>query len=675
MSRISQRLQGVLLGSRIRSDESSQALLSRRLATPLFTAGILSSVTYVPQFLLMALAVTGAATGTIGLWTGLVIVLVLALTVVAQYVVMKNYPGGGGDYQVAKHNLGYRTAATVASGFMVDYALTVALCLGMSVHMFSGVLPELMPYATWFVVLLLALVFLVALRGFSHSAWFTITPTIFFIGVLIALIVAGITEVAMGNSITAPSATYGLTPNKSFQNGFEAASIAAVLLVLSRAMGVGSAALSGVEAVNNGMGVLEKPKHKNASRILVIGSTVTTILFIGVIVLVWKTGAVYVQDPLRQLPGSPAGYVQQPLLVQLAEAVFKGSNAAIWIVITACFLILIVAALATFISFPALTMHLAKDGFLPHRLSYRGRRLTHDYGIYALAILVVIFVWITKGSPVKIMQLYAIGTLWSFSVTQLSMIKHWRRHLHAARTPAKANKAKRGLALAVSAFIVLSILFVCALVSKFLHGGWIAILAIVLSSVVLMSIGRHYAKVKQRLASARWQGVAPSRTHALVIVDGLHLPTRRTLAYARAAQPHVVEAITVNIDDANTSKLMEAWIKSELDLPLKVLESPYRTTAEPVIRYIRRLRAHSPRDVVNVYIPELVVSHWWESIAHNELLDQLRYRLIQEPGVSLTVVPFLLDSSEHDIEAQSYTQNDDVIVVSPETPEGKDGTR
>jgi len=170
---------GSPFGSRIRSDESSQNLLSRRLATPLFTAGMLSSVTYVPQFLLMALAVTGAATGWIGLWTGLAVVVIVALAVGAQFVVIKNYPGGGGDYQVAKHNLGHRTAATVASGFMVDYALTVALCLGMAVHMFSGVLPELMPYATWVVVALLAIIFLVALRGFAHSAWFTLIPTIF----------------------------------------------------------------------------------------------------------------------------------------------------------------------------------------------------------------------------------------------------------------------------------------------------------------------------------------------------------------------------------------------------------------------------------------------------------------------------------------------------------------
>ncbi len=670
MSRISQRLQGVLLGSRIRSDESSQNLLSRRLATPLFTAGMLSSVTYVPQFLLMALAVTGAATGWIGLWTGLAVVVIVALAVGAQFVVIKNYPGGGGDYQVAKHNLGHRTAATVASGFMVDYALTVALCLGMAVHMFSGVLPELMPYATWVVVALLAIIFLVALRGFAHSAWFTLIPTIFFTGVLIALLVAAITEVAMGNAITAPSATYGLTPNKTFQNGFEAASILAIIVVLAKAMGVGAAALSGVEAINNGMGILEKPKHKNASRILATAATVTTVLFVGVIALVWKTGAVYVQDPIRQLPGSPAGYVQQPLLVQLSDAVFKGSTSALWVVIIASFLILLVAALATFISFPALTMHLAKDGFLPHRLSYRGRRLTHDYGIVALAVLVVIFVWITKGSPVRLMHLYAIGTLWAFSLTQLSMVKHWRRHLHAARTPAKEKNAKRGLAFSIVALIVFVILLVCTVATKFIHGGWMALVAIALSSVILMSIGRHYAKVKKRLATARWQGVTPSRTHALVVVDGLHLPTRRTLAYARASQPHVVEAITVNVDDANTRKLMQAWTKSELDLPLKVLESPYRTTAEPIIRYICRLRAYSPRDVVNVYIPELVVAHWWEKIAHNELLDQLQDRLMREPGVSLTVVPFLLESSKHDFEAQSFGQSDEIIVVSPETPEG-----
>lgn len=677
MSRIFQRVKGVLFGTRIRSDESSQQLLSRRLATPLFAANMLSSVVYVPQFILMAIAVTGAASSRIALGIALAIVPILILTLISQHTVMQKYPGGGGDYQVAKHNLGNRTAATVASGFLIDYALTVALCLGMAVHMFSGVAPESMRYATLFVFILLALVVLVAIRGFSQSAWFTLTPTLIFVGVLLALIIAGITELAMGNAITAPSATYGLTPTKTFQNGVGAAGFVAVLMVLAKALGIGAASLSGVESVNNGMDTLEKPKNRNASRILLTSSVVTTTLFVGVVLLIWKTGAVYVADPLRQLPGSPAGYVQQPILVQLADAIFKGSVAAEWIVGVASFLVLIVAAVATFISFPALTMHLAKDGFLPHRLSVKGRRLTHNGGIVALSLLVVFFVVITRGSPVRILPLYALGTLWSFSVTQVAMIKHWRRHLAAARTPAKERAARRGLALAGVTLVVVAGLLLCALITKFMQGGWIILLLMVALSGVLIAIGRHYAKVKQRLANARWQGVAPSRAHALVIVDGLHLPTRRTLAYARAAQPHVVEAITVNVDDANTRKLMEAWTKSELDTPLKVLEAPYRTSTQPIIRYIRRLRAYSPRDVVNVYIPELVVSHWWQRIAHNELLDQLKRQLVREPGVSLTVVPFRLDTSAHDIEAQSSSPDevDDVIVVSPKTPEGEDGNR
>lgn len=677
MMNLPRRAKGLLLGSRIRSDESHQILLPNQLAASLFTANMLSSVAYVPQFVLMVLAVAGASAITWGLGVGLAIAFLLLLVVGAQHTIIRIYPGGGGDYQVVKHNLGYRTAASVAAGFMVDYALTVALCLSMMVHMFAGIAPGVMPYTPLIAAGILVILLWVSMRGYANSAWATLLPTGFFILVLIVLLVGGAVRAAMGNSIVAVSGTYGLTPSASFADGVSNAPAEAVLMLLAGGIAIGATALSGVESVNNGMEILNKPQNRNASRILALSASTTFGLMVGVVVLSWASQVAFVSDPLRQLPGSPAGYVQQPLLVQLASAVFPDYPFMEWVVMLASALVLMVAAIAVFISFPSLTMHVAKDGFLPQFLSYRGRRLTHNGGIFSLAILVVLALALTNGQPRRLLELYALGSLWAFLVAQIAMVKHWIRHLRAARTPRKIARARSGMALAIITALLLAMVLLLSVIFKFIRGGWASILAIVIITFVLLSFGRHYAKVKKRLADARWQGMAPSRTHALVIVFGLHLPTRRALAYARAARPDAVEAITINIDDAKTRKLVEAWTKSEMDIPLKVLEAPYRTILGPVVRYIRRIRAHNPRDVVNVYIPQLVVKHWWESIAHNEVTNLMLKRLVREPGVSVTVVPFLLDENHFDMEAvgAAADASEDVIVVTPETPEGDEGER
>ncbi|AQA20878.1 amino acid permease domain protein [Rhodococcus sp. MTM3W5.2] len=239
-----------------------------------------------------------------------------------------------------------------------------------------------------------------------------------------------------------------------------------------------------------------------------------------------------------------------------------------------------------------------------------------------------------------------MGVFVSFVLSQTGMIRHWTRHLKSESDPAARRRMKRSRIINSIGLAMTATVLVIVLITKFAAGAWIAIVAMVAIFIVMKSIRRHYDSVAAELDEQEWDGVLPSRTHSIVLVSKLHMPTMRAIAYARATRPDTLEAVTVNVDEADTRALVREWQNSDITVPLKVIESPYREITKPVLDYVKRVRRDSPREVVTVFIPEYVVGHWWEQILHNQSALRLKSRLLFQPGVMVTSVPWQLSSSE-----------------------------
>ena len=309
-------------------------------------------------------------------------------------------------------------------------------------------------------------------------------------------------------------------------------------------------------------------------------------------------------------------------------------------------IILVLAANTAFNGFPVLGSILAQDRYLPRQLHTRGDRLAFSNGIVFLAVMAIALIVAFDAETTKLIQLYIVGVFVSFVLSQTGMIRHWTRHLKTENDPAQRRRMHRSRVINSIGLAMTGAVLIIVLITKFAAGAWIAIVAMVAIFVVMKMIRKHYDSVARELEEQEWDGVLPSRTHSIVLVSKLHMPTMRALAYARATRPDTLEAITVNVDEPDTRALVRRWEKSDISVPLKVIESPYREITKPVLDYVRRVRKDSPRDVVTVFIPEYVVGHWWEQILHNQSALRLKSRLLFQPGVMVTSVPWQLNSSE-----------------------------
>jgi hypothetical protein len=369
----------------------------------------------------------------------------------------------------------------------------------------------------------------------------------------------------------------------------------------------------------------------------------------GIILLARDTGAKMADDPATQLRGAGPDYHQKTLIAQLAEAVFHGFPLGLWVIAGVTALILVLAANTAFNGFPVLGSILAQDSYLPRQLRARGTRLAFSNGILFLAFAAMAFVVAFNAEVTSLIQLYIVGVFVSFTLSQIGMVRHWTRLLRTEQDGAARRHMMRSRVINTIGFICTGTVLIIVLATKFLEGAWIAILAMGALFGIMKMIHRHYDAVARELAEQEAQEgevILPSRNHAVLLVSKLHLPTLRGLAYAKATRPDTLEAITVNVEDTETRELVHKWEESDIKVPLKVIASPYREIIRPVIDYVKRIRRESPRTVVTVFIPEYVVGHWWEHVLHNQTALRLKGRLLFEPGVMVTSVPWQLSSSE-----------------------------
>ncbi|GAA0541121.1 amino acid transporter [Saccharopolyspora subtropica] len=649
MSKLATVAKRLIVGRPFRSDRLSHTLLPKRIALPVFSSDAMSSVAYAPEEILLVLSAAGVSAYAVSPWIGLLVALVM-ITVVASYRQnVRAYTSGGGDYEVATVNHGTRWGLVVASALLVDYILTVAVSISSAAANIGSVIPFVAQHKVLFAVGAIVLLTAMNLRGVRESGSLFAIPTYAFVVGVLGMIGWGYFRAfVLGHELRAESADFQIIPEET-----QMAGVAFVFLIL-RAFSSGSAALTGVEAISNGVPAFRKPKSRNAAITLALMGGFAVVMFMGLLLLARLTGAVIAEDPAHQLIGAPPGYQQKTLVAQLANAVFAGFPPGAWYLVFFTGLILVLAANTAFNGFPVLGSILAQDRFLPRQLHTRGDRLAFSNGILFLAAGAIILVFAFEAEVTRLIQLYIVGVFVSFVLSQSGMIRHWNRLLRTETDQMARRRMRRSQAINSFGLFMTAGVLVIVLITKFTHGAWIAIAVMAAIYLLMTAIRRHYDQVAEELRKQEADAVLPSRNHALILVSKLHLPTMRAIAYARATRPDVLEGVTVNVDDRDTRELVAQWERENLPVPLKVLESPYREITRPVLEYVKRIRRDSPRDVVTVFIPEYVVGHWWEQLLHNQSALRLKSRLLFQPGVMVTSVPWQLESSTR-VRQQHYT--------------------
>ncbi|MFG1884314.1 APC family permease [Micromonospora sp. NPDC049102] len=633
-------LKRLLLGRPFRSDRLQHTLLPKRIALPVFASDALSSVAYAPDEILLTLSIAGASAFLFSPWIAFAVVVVM-LTVVASYRQnVHAYPSGGGDYEVATVNLGPKFGVGVASALLVDYVLTVAVSVSSGVANLGSVVPFVATHKVMIAVVAVILLTAVNLRGLRESGTAFAIPTYGFVIVMGGMLLTGLFRVfVLGDDLRAPSADLVIQAEHSV-TGF------ALVFLLLRTFSSGAAALTGVEAISNGVPAFKAPKSRNAATTLLLLGAIAVSLLVGIIWLARLTHLQFVEDPALQIVSGPDGYVQKTVTTQLGETVFGAGSFLLYVVAGMTALILFLAANTAFNGFPVLGSILAQDRYLPRQFHTRGDRLAFSNGITFLALFAIVLIVGFQAEVTRLIQLYIVGVFVSFTVSQAGMIRHWNRRLRTERDPEARKRMHRSRAINTFGMALTGTVLVIVLITKFLLGAWIAIAAMAVIYVLMLAIRRHYDRVAAELTPpAESRAVLPARNHAIVLVSKLHQPTLRAIAYARATRPDTLTAVTVNVDEKDTRDLQADWERREMAIPLTVVDSPYREITRPILDFVASTRRTSPRDVVTVFIPEYVVGRWWENLLHNQSALRLKGRLLFEPGVMVVSVPWQLAST------------------------------
>jgi amino acid transporter len=559
---------------------------------------------------------------------------------------VRAYPSGGGDYEVATVNLGPNAGLTVASALAVDYVLTVAVSVSSGVDYVASRIGFVHDNTVAVAIGIVTVLTLINLRGVRESGTAFAIPTYAFMFGVFAMIGWGFTKIGLfGDELQAPSAGYQVLPHA----GYESLSGLALAFLVLRAFSSGCAALTGVEAISNGVPAFRKPKSQNAATTLLMLGLIAVTMFGGVLALGRLSDVRFAENPEHLIgPDGVPAKVQDPIIAQVASAVFGHDSLGFTFVTAATALILFLAANTAFNGFPVLASILARDGYLPRQLHTRGDRLAFSNGIILLAGFACLLIYAFRADVTRLIQLYIIGVFVSFTLSQTGMVRHWTRLLRTEQDPTRRREMVRSRVINTVGLICTGLVLVIVLITKFTKGAWIVCVAMPIIFMTMRAIKRHYDRVRAELAVDETddEAMLPARNHGIVLVSKIHKPTLRALTYARASRPSSLEAITVNVDPDETRALQAEWDRREIPVPLKVLDSPFREVTRPIVDYVKSIRRSSPRDVITVYIPEYVVGHWWEQLLHNQSALRLKGRLLFTPGVMVTNVPFQLRSSE-----------------------------
>ncbi|MGW7169746.1 APC family permease [Streptomyces sp. NPDC054884] len=641
----------LIVGRPLSSDRLGEQMLPKRIALPVFASDPLSSVAYATQEILLVLTLGGLAYLHLAPWVAAAVVVLLAVVVLSYRQVVQAYPSGGGSYEVASRNLGPWAGLVVASALLVDYVMTVAVSVAAGVDNIISAVPALDAYRVLvnlgFVVLLTAM----NLRGVRESGRLFAVPTYLFVVGVLAMIVIGLLQSAFGHAPVAESAGWQVRA----EPGHVGLTGMALMLLALRAFSSGCTALTGAEAISNGVPAFKPPKSRNAATTMAVMGGLSIVMFAGITALAVISRVHYVDDACQLVgfPGNCATGTQRTVIAQIAAAVFGGTHSVMFFYIQAATaLILILAANTAFNGFPLLAAILAEHRYLPRQLHTRGDRLAFSNGIVILAMVAGVLIYAFDGSVTRLIQLYILGVFTSFTLSQAAMVRHWNRELARSADPVRRARIHRSRVINAVGACLTALVLIVVLVTKFSHGAYLVVIAMPVLYAMMRGIRRHYDRVARELRPQPGGMVLPSRIHAVVLVSRLHLPTLRALGYARATRPDTLTALTVEISEEEERALRAEWEEREIPVPLTVMASPYRDITGSVLGHIARLHEEHPQDLIAVYIPEYVVGHWWEHLLHNQSALRFKARLLFQRGVMVTSVPWQLDSSDRLTEGQ-----------------------
>lgn len=605
------RLKRLIIGAPISTAMSVHERIPKVKALAVFSSDAISSSAYATEEILLVLVTAGLAIATSStlLWITAAIVLLLAIVATSYRQTIFAYPGGGGSYIVTRDNLGDVPALIAASSLLVDYVLTVAVSISAGVAAITSAVPPLLPYKVELAVFFIVFMVLANLRGVRESATIFTAPTYLFIGsMLLMFAVAGIKVLVLGEIPQAEPGDFPLDESLS-------------IFLLLRAFASGCAALTGTEAISDGVPAFQEPQAKNAATTLLSMAIILGVLFGGIGLLAHLYGV---------LPSE-----EETVISQVARLTF-GTNVIYYLVQAFTMAILVLAANTAFADFPRLSYFLARDGFLPHQFSFRGDRLAYSTGIIVLGVLATILVIAFGADTHALIPLYAVGVFISFTCSQASMVKRWRTR----REPGwQRAMLINGIGAATTGLVAVIIA-----ATKFTHGAWMILILIPCIVLVLYAIHSHYRTVSEQLVLDPKQVslTLPTKKPLVIVPLGsLHLGVLPALAFARAISDNVT-AVHVTDDLEAAERLKEQWEDWGQSIPLIIIESPFRSLMQPLLAYIEARRQHEPGSLVTVVLPEFVTKNWWEWLLHGQSALRLKAALFFQPNTVVADVPYHL---------------------------------
>ncbi len=622
-----------LLGHPLATADAEEETIGKKVGLAIFASDALSSTAYATQEILVVLGAAGMAALAFAFPISIAIVALLAIVTISYEQIIHAYPNGGGAYIVSRDNLGELAAQVAGASLLTDYILTAAVSMSSGVAQISSAFPALYPHRAALAVGLLLLVMLINLRGVRESGMTFAIPTYFFLGMMILTIGFGLARYLAGS--------LGTVPQPPPMETVETAQAIGLFLIL-HAFANGTTALTGVEAISNGITAFKEPRSRNAGITLIWMSLILGVLFLSITFL-----AVQVQAVPSEV---------ETVISQITRTAFGGEGILYLAAIAATTIILVMATNTSFNGFPRLSALLAIDGFLPRQLAFRGSRLVYSWGIIALTLIAIVLIVIFQASVTALIPLYAIGVFLSFTLSQVGMSRRWwkvGRLAEGQEVKQKASvlhhDARWRLKMFVNGFggLCTAAVMMIFVVTKFREGAWIVLVLIPLIVLMLHTVHRHYRHLAERLSLVSYEMAPRSPRHRVIMpLSGVHRGSLLGLRYARTLSKDVT-AVHVSIDPEQTAKVRQKWEMWGEGVRLVILDSPYRVLMEPLVDYIAVVAEHrQPNEIITVVVPEFVTRHAWENLLHTQTALTLRFAFRTMPGVVITTVPYQLEDDE-----------------------------
>lgn len=617
-----------LIGRPLATADAEDQTIGKTVGLAVFASDALSSTAYATQEILIILALAGTAAFAFAFPISIAIVVLMAIVTISYRQTIYAYPDGGGAYIVARDNLGELPAQIAGAALLTDYILTVAVSMSSGVAQLVSAFPVLTDFRVHVAVFLVIVIMVMNLRGVKEAGIAFAIPSYFFVAMMLLTVVTGLARWLLNDlGVVEDPPQLDIAPTMQ---------VASLFLIL-HAFSSGTAALTGIEAISNGVTAFREPRSRNAAITLVWMAVILAILFLGITFLAGQIDAVPSEE--------------ETVISQIARTVFGGRNLIYLLTIGATTLILIMAANTAFAGFPRLSAMQAADGYLPRQLTYRGSRLVYSRGIIALALLACLLIFLFQASVTALIPLYAIGVFLSFTLSQAGMARRWWKIGHLApgievieRGSTLRYEAGWQLKMIINSFgaFCTAVVMMIFAITKFQSGAWIVLIVIPLLVMTFELIHRHYKHLAKRLSLQEFRAPRRIRRHRVLMpIGGVHQGTMVALEYARSLSDDVT-AIYVAIDPEQEAAFRRKWSSWCFGTRLVVLESPYRTLLEPLLEYIEEVvQSQSADEVLTVVVPRFVPRRWWQNVLHTQTAVWLRLALMFHRGVVITDVPYL----------------------------------